>query len=67
VQVLKLLASGLSNKEIARRLVISPKTVGTHVEHIYAKIDASTRATASLFAVQQGLLPDGDLLVQMRG
>jgi HD-GYP domain-containing protein (c-di-GMP phosphodiesterase class II) len=67
VEVLKLLASGLSNKEIARRLVISPKTVGTHVEHIYSKIDASSRATASLFAVQQGLLPDGDLLVQTRG
>jgi DNA-binding NarL/FixJ family response regulator len=65
--VLKLLASGLSNREIARRLVISPKTVGTHVEHIYSKIDASSRATASLFAVQQGLLPDGDLLVQTRG
>jgi HD-GYP domain-containing protein (c-di-GMP phosphodiesterase class II) len=67
VEVLKLLASGLSNREIARRLVISPKTVGTHVEHIYSKIDASSRATASLFAVQQGLLPDGDLLVQTRG
>jgi HD-GYP domain-containing protein (c-di-GMP phosphodiesterase class II) len=62
VQVLKLLAHGLSNKEIAARLVISPKTVGTHVEHIYAKIDASSRATASLFAVQHGLLPDADLL-----
>ena len=34
--------AGYSNKEIARRLVISPKTVGNHVEHIYAKIDAST-------------------------
>ena len=37
--------------------MITPKTVGNHVEHIYAKIDASSRATASLFAVQQGLLP----------
>ena len=64
VQVLRLLACGLSNKEIAERLVISPKTVGTHVEHIYTKIDASSRATASLFAVQQGLLPDSDLLAQ---
>ena len=62
VQVLKLLAGGLSNKEIAQRLVISPKTVGTHIEHIYNKIDASSRATASLFAVQHGLLPDRDLL-----
>ena len=58
VEVLRLLARGLSNKEIAARLVISPKTVGNHVEHIYAKIDASTRATASLFAMQHGLLPE---------
>jgi len=62
VEVLKLLALGLSNKEIAARLVISPKTVGTHVEHIYSKIDASSRAMASLFAVQHGLLPDGGVL-----
>jgi hypothetical protein len=38
--------------------VISPKTVANHIEHIYAKIDASTRARASLFAVQNGLLPE---------
>ena len=56
--MLRLLARGLSNKEIAAKLVISPKTVGNHVEHIYAKIDASTRATASLFAMQHGLLPE---------
>jgi HD-GYP domain-containing protein (c-di-GMP phosphodiesterase class II) len=58
VEVLRLLARGLSNKEIARRLVISPKTVANHVEHIYAKIDASTRAAAGLFAMRNGLLPD---------
>jgi HD-GYP domain-containing protein (c-di-GMP phosphodiesterase class II) len=58
VEVLRLLAQGLSNKEIAQRLVISPKTAGTHIEHIYAKIDASSRATASVFAVQHGLLPE---------
>jgi HD-GYP domain-containing protein (c-di-GMP phosphodiesterase class II) len=58
VDVLRLLALGLSNKEIAGRLVIAPKTVSNHVEHIYAKIDASSRATASLFAMQHGLLPE---------
>jgi HD-GYP domain-containing protein (c-di-GMP phosphodiesterase class II) len=58
VEVLRLMAQGLSNKAIAGRLHISPKTAGTHVQHIYEKIDASSRATASLFAVQQGLLPD---------
>ncbi len=58
VEVLRLLAQGLSNKEIAERLVISPKTAGNHIEHIYTKIDASSRATASLFAMRHGLLHD---------
>jgi HD-GYP domain-containing protein (c-di-GMP phosphodiesterase class II) len=63
VEVLRLLARGLSNKEIAQRLVISPKTAGNHVEHIYAKIGASNRAAASLFAVQHGLLPEEEFAV----
>jgi DNA-binding NarL/FixJ family response regulator len=58
VEVLRLLARGLSNKAIAQELVISPKTVANHVEHIYAKIGASTRARAGLFAMQHGLLPE---------
>ena len=58
VEVLRLLARGLSTKQIAERLVMSPKTAGNHIEHIYAKIDASNRVTASLFAVQHGLLPE---------
>ena len=58
VEVLVLLARGLSNKQIAERLVITPKTAGNHVEHIYAKIDASSRAAAAMFAVQHGLLPE---------
>jgi HD-GYP domain-containing protein (c-di-GMP phosphodiesterase class II) len=58
VEVLKLLARGLSNKQIAERLVISPKTVANHAEHIYAKINASTRAAAGLFAMRHGLLPE---------
>ena len=62
VEVLKLLARGLSNKEIAKQLVISPKTAGNHVEHIYSKIGASTRARASLFAMQHGLLPEEEFL-----
>ena len=58
VEVLKLLARGLSNKEIGERLVISPKTVGNHVEHIYGKIGSSNRAGAGLFAMRHGLLPE---------
>jgi DNA-binding CsgD family transcriptional regulator len=58
IEVLGLLARGLSNREIADRLVISPKTVGNHVEHIYSKIGASSRTSASLFAMQHGLLPE---------
>ena len=58
VDVLRLLARGLSSKEIATQLVISPKTARNHIEHIYAKIGVSSRVTASLFAVQHGLLPD---------
>jgi DNA-binding NarL/FixJ family response regulator len=58
VDVLRLLAKGLSSKQIGGRLVISTKTVRNHVEHIYTKIGASNRSTASLFALQQGLLPE---------
>jgi HD-GYP domain-containing protein (c-di-GMP phosphodiesterase class II) len=62
IDVLRLLARGLSSKDIAAQLVISPKTARNHIEHIYSKIGASSRVTASLFAVQQGLLPDEDLV-----
>jgi HD-GYP domain-containing protein (c-di-GMP phosphodiesterase class II) len=58
VEVLVLLARGLSNKAIAAELVVSPKTVGHHIQHIYRKIGSSTRAAASLFAMQHGLLPE---------
>jgi HD-GYP domain-containing protein (c-di-GMP phosphodiesterase class II) len=57
IEVLTLLARGLSNREIADHLVISPKTVGNHVEHVYTKIGVNNRAAASLFAVRSGLLP----------
>ena len=56
VEVLRLIAAGLTNKQIARRLTVSPKTVGHHVEHAYAKIGVSTRAGATLFALEQGLV-----------
>ncbi len=56
LDVLRLLARGLSSKEIAAHLVVSPKTARNHIEHIYAKIGASSRVAASLFATQHGLL-----------
>jgi len=58
VDVLRLLARGLSNKAIAERLVITPKTANSHVEHIYTKLGVSSRAAASLYAAQSGLLPE---------
>jgi HD-GYP domain-containing protein (c-di-GMP phosphodiesterase class II) len=58
VEVLRLAARGLTNKDIAAILVVSPKTVANHIEHIYAKIGASTRAMASLYAMKHGLLPE---------
>jgi HD-GYP domain-containing protein (c-di-GMP phosphodiesterase class II) len=64
VEVLKLVARGLSTKEIAKRLVISPKTAGNHIEHIYSKIDVTTRAKASLFAMRHGLLPEEEFAAE---
>jgi HD-GYP domain-containing protein (c-di-GMP phosphodiesterase class II) len=61
VDVLRLLARGMSNKQIAQRLVITPKTASNHIEHIYAKINANSRASAAMFAMQHGLLPDEEL------
>jgi DNA-binding NarL/FixJ family response regulator len=56
VEVLRLVAQGLSNREIARHLTVSPRTAEHHVQHIYAKVGASSRASAALFAMEHGLL-----------
>ncbi len=58
IEVLQCLVRGQSNREIAKTLVISPKTVGNHVEHVYTKIGARNRAAASLFAMRHGLVPE---------
>ena len=55
-EVLGLLAAGLDQNEIAHRLVISPKTVGTHIEHILAKLGAHSRAEAVALAYQLQLV-----------
>jgi DNA-binding NarL/FixJ family response regulator len=55
VEVLRLLVRGLSNKQIARALAISPRTVQHHTIHIYAKSGVKSRAGAALWAVERGL------------
>ena len=59
VEVLRLVAHGMSNRDIARRLVISSRTAEHHVQDVYVKIGASTRAAAALFAMQHGLVGEG--------
>lgn len=56
VDVLRLVARGLSNRQVADQLVVSPRTAEHHVQHIYTKIGASSRAAAALFAMEHGLL-----------
>jgi HD-GYP domain-containing protein (c-di-GMP phosphodiesterase class II) len=56
VDVLRLIARGHANKQVAVALGIAPKTVGHHIEHIYAKAGVTTRAGATLFAMEHGLL-----------
>jgi DNA-binding NarL/FixJ family response regulator len=56
VEVLRLVARGLSNPEIARRLVISRRTAEHHVQDVYARIGVSSRAAAALYALEHDLL-----------
>jgi DNA-binding NarL/FixJ family response regulator len=56
VEVLRLIARGSSNREVAKQLSISAKTVCHHVGHIYAKIGVTTRPAAALFAMEHDLL-----------
>ena len=56
VEVLQGLANGQSQKEIAQQLIISPKTVGTHIQRILAKLDVHSRAEAVAAAYQRGIV-----------
>jgi len=60
-QVVGLLARGLQTKQIGRALGITTKTADHHVQNAYAKIGVSTRAAATLFAMQHGLVAWGEL------
>lgn len=55
LEVLGLLVEGGSNAEIARRLVLTPRTVATHLEHVLHKLDAPTRTLAAVLADREGL------------
>jgi len=57
LEVLQLLAEGIQQPEIARRLVISPKTVGTHIERILSKLGVHSRAEAVALAYRRQLVP----------
>ena len=59
--VLKLLAVGRANKEIARDLMIGEKTVKTHVSNILGKLGVQSRTQAALHAVRAGLVPADQL------
>jgi HD-GYP domain-containing protein (c-di-GMP phosphodiesterase class II) len=56
VEVLRLVARGLTTAQIGKTLVISAKTAEHHIGHIYTKIDVSTRGAAALFAIEHDLL-----------
>lgn len=60
LEVLRLIAEGLNNREIAERLVISDKTVKTHVSSILGKLHLEDRTQAAIYALRHGLAPDGD-------
>jgi NarL family two-component system response regulator LiaR len=66
IEVLKLVAQGQSNREIAKLLTISEATVRTHVSNILAKLDLGSRTQAALYALREGLasLEDADCHIQ---
>jgi DNA-binding NarL/FixJ family response regulator len=55
LEVLKQIASGMTNREIAGKLNISEKTVARHISNIFTKLDLSSRAAATAYAYQRGL------------
>jgi HD-GYP domain-containing protein (c-di-GMP phosphodiesterase class II) len=65
-EVIGLLARGMQTKQIARALAISVKTADRHIQNAYGKINVSTRAAATLFAVEHGLVPWGEFPIRKR-
>jgi DNA-binding NarL/FixJ family response regulator len=56
IEILKMLASGMANKQIAYKLTISDKTVRNHVSNMYEKLHINDRSQAVLYAVRKGLV-----------
>lgn len=56
IEVLRLVAEGLTNKQIAKRLVISPSTVDTHIQSIYSRLGISSRSAATRYAIEHSLM-----------
>ena len=56
LEILKLIAQGLLNKEIAAMLNISERTVKNHISNIFKKIDVSDRTQAAVFAIKNGIV-----------
>ena len=59
-EILRLIATGITNKDIARQLFISSNTVKVHLRNIFAKIGVSSRTEAALYAIQSGLSQSPD-------
>ena len=66
-EVVRLLARGLQTKQVARELAIATKTADRHIQNAYAKMGVSTRAGATLFAMQHGLTAWGELPIARDG
>jgi DNA-binding NarL/FixJ family response regulator len=58
--VLRLVASGLTNAQVAERLVVSPLTVNAHLRSIFGKLGVTSRAAATRYAVEHGLTGPDD-------
>ncbi len=56
VEVLRLVAQGMTNAQVAQELYVSPRTVNAHLNSVYHKLEVRSRSAATRFAVEHGLL-----------